>query len=604
MRAYHALLRKVNDIPFNHKFSLIYLLCVLLPIITINVMFFEQVSRNIQVREERNLQITMDRALRELKDTLLGAIMMSHTISVDRSFYERLDATYNDPVDYYEALNAGMKDKMTPFLSAYPFVDTIGIYTDNPTIESGGNYFYLNKAIRETEWYRRLGNSKDTISIYVHREPDPMNRNKQKTYFSIIRPMGGYPIYSTYRKLLKIDLNMSKLEQLINQDKLDLNMSLVDGEGRVVISSSMPTTGGIGGFPSYEAVAPGKEGHELVFERTLGKENYWRNWMLVGTGDPQRISSALLESRKFIWTLALVSTIVPTALILIIIRSFNDRIKRLLRHMMKVKNGKFDLIEIPEGKDEIGGLIRSFNLMTSKIHSLIHDVYELEIQTKDLELEQVRAEMKLLQSQMNPHFLFNTLNALLVVSAKNKYVDVAEIIRNLSLLLRRMIDWSEDLVPLREELHFTEMYLQIEKFRFADRFNYSIRLEEGTEQLPLPKMCVQTLVENACKHGLQSVKGMRQINIDVRLESSHIVVEVADNGIGISEERLRAINSRMRGANESGESIGLRNVYQRLRLYYDDRVDFRIDSSTGTGTRVLLRIPDRGYQPSIEKGVS
>jgi len=605
MRLFSGLFRKVNDISLNYKFSLIYLLCVLLPIITINIMFFEQVSRNIQVREERNLQITMDRAVRELKDTLLGAVTLSHSISVDRSFYEKLDAEYEDTVAYYESLNSGLRDKMTPFLSAYPYVDTIGIYTDNPTIESGGHYFFLSESVRSSVWYIRMQEVGGPIGLFVHREQDPMNSEKKKTYFSVVREMNEYPIYNTYRKWLKIDISIAKIEQLLNQDKMDLNLSLIDPYGRVVFASNRPKLTEKEDFPIYDKGGTEDEGNSLVFERPLGQANYFAGWKLIGTADPHLISAALFESRKFIWGVAIISTFVPTALIIIILRSYNDRIKRLLRHMTKVKNGKFDLIETMEGKDEIGGLIRSFNMMTTKIHSLIHDVYELEIQKKDLELESVRAEMNLLQSQMNPHFLFNTLNALLVVSAKNKYADITEIIRNLSLLLRRMIDWSEDLVPLREELHFTEMYLQIEKFRFSDRFNYTIRIDDGAELLPVPKMCVQTLVENACKHGLQAVKGMRQIRIDVKIVSTYMIVEVEDNGIGMSPEQLVAIKQRVRETRGNGESIGLRNVYQRLRLYYDDRVDFRIDSEPDSGTKVMFRMPiraqiqERGELPNV-----
>lgn len=139
---------------------------------------------------------------------------------------------------------------------------------------------------------------------------------------------------------------------------------------------------------------------------------------------------------------------------------------------------KFDLIQIDEGRDEIGGLIRNFNGMTAKINALINNVYKLEIQKKNLEMERVRAELNFMQSQMNPHFLFNTLNAILVVCTKNNYSDVTDIIKSLSKLLRRLLSWKEDLVSLEEELVFIEMYLKIEKFRFREKFDYQFEIEE------------------------------------------------------------------------------------------------------------------------------
>ncbi|WP_027091357.1 sensor histidine kinase [Cohnella thermotolerans] len=598
MRRPFRLFGIINDISLNYKFTLIYLLCVLLPIITINVLFYEQVSKSVQAREERNLQTSMDRAVKTVYDIIIGGVTLSHSISSDRTFYEPLDKDYADSVDFYETYNAGLKSKMVPFLSAYTSVDTIGIYTNNDTIESGGNYFRLEEQDEKTGWYLRTLSNPGKITLYVYRDKEPLNSRSQKTYFSILRTMNDFSIYGKYLKILKIDLNTSRLSELMNQGRPDLNLKLVDPDGRIIFSSSQEEDTRNPDFVRFDGGEAEKD--MLLLEEPLGEDEYLAGWKLVGTTDKSQISEAVLKSRKFIWQLGIVSTFVPTALIVVILRSYNQRIKRLLRHMTKVKNGKFDLIASPEGKDEIGGLIHNFNLMTAKIHSLIHDVYELELQKKDLELERVRAEMNLLQSQMNPHFLFNTLNALLVVSAKNKYADVAEIIRNLSLLLRRMINWSEDLVPLREELHFTEMYLQIEKFRFADRFDYAIEAEEEAKQVPVPKMCVQTLVENACKHGLQAVKGQRGIRVGARLSSAYLIVEVQDNGIGMSPEQLDAITEQMREKRGDGASIGLRNVYQRLRLYYDDRVDFRIESLPDVGTKAVFRIPLKS--DSQEKG--
>jgi len=228
--------------------------------------------------------------------------------------------------------------------------------------------------------------------------------------------------------------------------------------------------------------------------------------------------------------------------------------------------------------------------MAAQIESLINDVYKLEINQKDMELERIRAEMKLLQSQVNPHFLFNTLNALLVVSAKNGYSEVTDIIRNLSQLLRRMLSWSDAAVPLQDELHFTEMYLKIEKFRFADRFDYRFSIEEEAASCLVPKMCIQPLVENACKHGLQAVKGQRVIRIEARRTDAYLYVQVEDNGKGMDEERLVEIRSLMNGSLDTDENVGMRNVYS-VAAPLRGRVDFYIDSGPNEGTRIGFRIP-------------
>src|SRR5690606_15335165 len=121
------------------------------------------------------------------------------------------------------------------------------------------------------------------------------------------------------------------------------------------------------------------------------------------------------------------------------------------------------------------------------------------------------------------------------------YTEVTDIIKNLSQILRRMLSWSDDAVTLEEELHFIEMYLKIEKFRFADRFNYTFHVDESALLCMVPKMCIQMLVENACKHGLQSVKGQRYIQIRASQSDTFLLIEVEDNGKGIDVQRLDEI---------------------------------------------------------------
>ena len=133
--------------------------------------------------------------------------------------------------------------------------------------------------------------------------------------------------------------------------------------------------------------------------------------------------------------------------------------------------------------------------------------------------------------------------------------------------------------------------MKIEKFRFADRFDYVINIEEEAASFMVPKMCIQPLVENACKHGLQAVKGQRVIRIEAKRTDTYLNIQVIDNGKGMDEERLNEIRSMMNDSPDSGENVGMRNVYKRLRHHYGERVDFYIDSRPNEGTRVSFRIP-------------
>ncbi|MFC5470833.1 sensor histidine kinase [Cohnella suwonensis] len=584
MRRTGGWLKFVNDIPLTWKFILIYLLCIFVPILTINALFFQQVSQNVQTREKNNLQMTLNRASVKVMDYIVGGVTLSHSVATDRSLNEMMDRDFADIVDYYDTYNGLLREKMKPFLSAYPYVERISVFTANETIANGGNYFRLDDAAMNSPWYGKATDSPLSVNLMVYKDKDMQNTRSTREYFSIVRKLNEYPVYGHYAKYLKIDINIGMVDEILRQELPDMNLTIADGSGAVVFPSAS--------FLSGPTSSTSSDGDRLKFGNPLGTASYIQGWSMVGVADSSLFQASTKDSERFIWLLAAVSILVPTSLIFIILRSYNFRIKRLSRHMDKAKDEKFDLILFPEGKDEIGGLIRSYNRMTARIESLINDVYKLEIQQKDMLLERVRAEMKLLQSQMNPHFLFNTLNALLVVSVKNGYTEVTDIIKSLSLLLRRMLSWSDDVVTLKDELHFTEMYLKIEKFRFTDRFDYSLNVSDEAAKCFVPKMCIQPLVENACKHGLQSVKGQRNIRVEAARADAYLWITVEDNGKGIEPERLDEIRDQL---NDDGlnadENIGLRNVYRRLKLHYGDRVDLFIESEPNKGTRTRMRFP-------------
>lgn len=580
VRSKKRIIHKVNDIPLKYKFFLIYLLCVLLPIMTINIFFYQRNSADIKIREEDNLRKSIERASGELLGMIDEGVALSRSIANDDSIYKSLDQTYNSPVEYYEEYYGLLRDKLTRYMPAYPNILEIRIYTDNNSIQTGTNYHVIGSISSDLEWLEQLRRSEATIMVDAFRENDGFNPGRR---ISVISKMKTFPSYSKFAKYLRIDLNVDKIDNILKREIDSLQLQLVDDRNRVVAASiqSEEQNGQLFGNPRIPADATGSG---YVMERSIGDFNYLKGWKLIGIADTRHIDSLLSAARRSIIWLAAVSTVIPTLLIFIILRSYHYRVKKLSRHMEKIQNERFDLIDIQEGRDEIGGLIRTFNVMTGRITSLINEVYKLEIRQKSLELEQVRTELSMLQSQMNPHFLFNTLNALLVVCTKNGYSDVTEIIKNLSLLMRQLLRRADGLVPLQEELQFTSMYLQIEKFRFGDLFDYTFDIDPQALSLPVPRMSIQPLVENACKHGLQAIKNNRTIRISAKLTEHALEINVVDNGVGMKEEKLKQLMANVRSGREMDGHVGISNVYRRLALFYNENVRFLISSEPGKGT--------------------
>lgn len=578
----------INDIPLNYKFLFIYLLCVLMPILSINALFYVQISRNVELRERENLQISVDRVAYDLMQIVNECVAISNTVAADRSYMEMMDYDYPDNEAYYDAYNDFLKDKLRQYSNLHSYIYWVGIYTSNPTIQNGSTYFVLSDKYRQSEWYRRISGSEDKVLLTSYQGTNPLNPPQQEVSVSLIRKLDNFT-GQPYTKYLLIDLRLSSLQELFQKERNYLSFKLLDEKNRIVLASDQPYSPDSDVLLKVDESLP-PSANQIV--HNLNTASYTEGWRLVGTPEGQGINGEMRRVLRLSLILLLLTIILPTLLMMVIIRSYNLRVRLLYKHMKLVKYEHFERIDIYEGKDEIGGLIRSFNLMTGKIRNLINDVYKLEIQKKDLELERIRAELKYLESQVDPHFLFNTLNAILVICRKYKYEEVTDVIRNLALIMRRLLSWKDDLITVEEEVSFIQMYLQIEKFRFQSRFSYNLDIAPSVLECRIPKMCIQALVENSCKHGLQPVKRDREIKVSASREDAGLLIVVSDNGIGIGKEKLEWIKSHLEEEQDSGNNIGLRNVYKRLRLYYNGRATFTIESTEFERTVITIRIPE------------
>ncbi|MBU5670851.1 sensor histidine kinase [Paenibacillus brevis] len=582
----------INDIPLNYKFILIYVIGVLLPIMVINIVFLDEMTGIIKEREEQNLEISLERARKDIHDYIDGGVAVGHALSTDKMLYETLDRSYEGAIEFYEMFNDQLRYRVKSYIPVNNQIQRISIFTDNDTIVPGGDYQKLDDNVKNSDWYRLWQQSTLPVLVAAYRATVANSATVTGPYLSVIEDMDYFDTYSTYDKLLRIDIDLSKIYDVIVREQAYLNLYLVNERNEIIMSADSGYQRGVtDAYPVFEL--SDKEKNKDVRVISIGTASYVKGWKLIGVTQGNRLSSAMLDMQLYVGFIAAIITLFSLIFIYIMLRSYNYRVKRLSRHMQKVTNEKFDLIRIDEGNDEIGGLIQNFNIMTAQINSLINNVYKLEIQKKDLEMEQVRAELNFLQSQMNPHFLFNTLNAILVVCTKNNYSDVTDIIKSLSKLLRRLLGWKEDIVTLEEEILFIEMYLKIEKFRFRDKFEYELDIDPEALLYKIPKMSIQPLVENACKHGIQAVEGEGIVKIAASISDDRLCISVQDNGKGIEPEKRREMLISMRSESTSGNSIGIRNVYRRLELYYDDLVRFDIDSKPNQGTTVSFEIPIR-----------
>lgn len=577
----------INDIPLNFKFLIIYIVCILIPIFVINFVFWNKISKYIKERETENFNISIDRVKSDIYSILEGCIDVSYSVSSDKVLYEKLESSYSSYSEYYVDYHDLLRDRINRYLPIYNDVSNIALYTSNYTIDSGGSYYYITKSVKNSLWYKHLHDSYNKVDLYTYRDKANDGTHSYVQHLSVVRELDEFDFISKkYEHILKIDIDLNKLYYIFNREKSYLNLFLVDPEGRIVCSTDGIYEKDLSKhYVKFKDIFSGEK-DSINFIRSLGTTGYLSGWNIIGIANRNYILKESRKSNIVISLIVFIVTLISSFMIYIIVRSYNYRVKKLLKHIRRVGDQNFDLIEIAEGKDEIGQLILSFNMMTSKINTLINDVYKLQIKRKDLEIQKVQAELKFLQSQVDPHFLFNTLNAVMAVCIKNNYTELTDVIKYISKIFRRLISWKEDLVSVKEEISFTEMYLKIEKFRFLDKFDYQIKADEKILDLKVPKMSIQTLVENACKHGIQSSAGVGVVKIRVDQKDGLLCVDVEDNGVGIEKDKLDLIMETLEEEDAPYENVGIKNVYKRLHLYYGDEVEFSIKSEINNGTAV------------------
>lgn len=583
------ILNKMDDIPINTKILLISIVCVILPILTVNLIFLNSLSTTVREREEENFKISYERAKTDIVNVIRESVAVSHSIYTDADIYKELDRYY-EKGEYYSIFISSLRERAGRYLAIYRNISNITIYTSNKSIDSGGHFIVIDDGIRESPWYKKNKEIDGRPILYSFIEEKEYGVGKYKEYLSLVRTMDGYQ-RGMYDRMLRVDIDTIWIRDTLKREEDYLSLYIVDNEGKVVLSSGeyIYEKDNTYNFINFDDLSVNKE--ELILDHKLGEALYMKDWRLVGIPNEEKVYMAMKQSRNFILLLTFVSILVSGILVWIILSSYNYRIKRLSNHMSKFGDGQLDLIVLNEGKDEIGQLIRKFNKMAIRINALINDVYKLELQKKDLELERVQAEINFLQSQMNPHFLFNTLNAMLIVSVKNGYTEIIDVIKYLSKTLRRLLSWKDDLVTVEEEICFTEMYLKIEKFRFSEKFKYEVLIDDDAHNFKIPKMSIQPLVENACKHGIQAIKGQGNITIKVKISKKSLKVSVKDNGMGIQKDKVEEILMNLEDNVYTAGSIGIKNVYRRLKLYYGEQFKFFIESKMGKGTSVSFIIP-------------
>lgn len=577
---------KFNNLKIRNKLLLIYFFCVLIPIILTDVIILFTVNNNSKADKYKEMQFLMDRIAYNLNETVEGCILFTNNLYMDRPLDEFLNRSYINNMTYYDEYIKLLKINSLSYNYNNGILFKIQVFADNDTILNGGKIATVNM-IKDTEWYQAYKESGE--DIFLHTYYDELKRyatgsGTSKT-ISIIRNLDNYG-YKGIEKLLKIDIDYNLMLMDVLNEKIDADIYVRNQD--YILFSNQPNQNSMKPYESANSI----EEEKITMSHTFitGKQN----WEIVVQSEDTAFWTVILEYDGLL-LLVLLNIFMPSLLIYFVGKSISKRLSLVANHMDKVKREQFEEIVSLPGEDEIGELIRSYNLMIRKIRNLIEVVFKGKAEKQALELSKKQAELKAVQSQVNPHFLFNTLESIRMRSLIKGEDETADIIGELAILFRKSMIWGSDFITIEEELSFVEKYINIQRYRFGDKLKYYHYVMEECRQYLVPKLAISTFVENAFIHGIETTVGDGVISLTVTMNSDYLFIEISDNGKGINEEKLKEMKEMLSRADSKmlneAESTGMLNAFLRLKMYCDGNVTFDIDSAPDNGTDITIQLP-------------
>jgi two-component system sensor histidine kinase YesM len=310
----------------------------------------------------------------------------------------------------------------------------------------------------------------------------------------------------------------------------------------------------------------------------------YTKWKVIGVFSLNETLKEVSNIRYYTMLILIIISIVATGISIIFSASIAEPIRKLRILMKKAESGDLEVEFKVKSNDEIGQLGESFNRMIEEIKNLINEVYKEQKSKRE-------AELRTLQSQIKPHFLYNTLGTIYWMAKDCGAKNVMQMISALTNLFRIGLSKGNEIISLSEEIEHISNYLIILKMRYAEILDYDISSDEELNGLLVQKLILQPIVENAVYHGIKEKGSPGRVQILVYLEDDILHLIIKDDGVGISEDTLKTLNTSLNAIGNRKEGYGLFNVNERIRLSYGREFGVTVKSELGKGTTVEIRHP-------------
>lgn len=580
----------LNNLKIKKQLYIVYLFAAFIPALLIGSYLI--INTRKLVMKQYNTQAKADNT--RVKSTIYDVTTLIKNISDeffrDNELKDIISSKYYTKDEFYE--NSRRYNKFDTYLQRYTQISNIYLYVSNYSMCEYGHFRMVTDEVRKSEWYQRVVNEPEYLWMVQQSYDQGYNK------LSLLRHVRKIPIANTGNfAVLVIDISNNYLKSRINST---LQTEMTVNDDTLFYTDNRKQIGRPIGC---------KINYDTLYYSYSGKTTYNNKIKIVqiSTFIPiqslDKIYIVTIDDKAIPNTnritiiciaIVLICLVVPLMMVLVFTRTFSSRINTLRSEMHKVSTGNYNITEKFNGNDELYELFTELHTMIESIKRMDKQIYSERISKERLINHQQKMEFQLLSSQINPHFLYNTLETIRMKAFNADDKEVATAIKLLGKSMRYVLESSKRSATIKSELEYIEIYLKIQKLRFHDRVNYSIEVEESVdgEKYNILPLLLQPIVENAILHGLEETESGGLIQISIKSKNNKLIICVKDNGMGISDKELANLRKKINSdQNIPKTSIGLHNINQRIKLYYGKEYGMDIKSKLGFGTTVIIFLP-------------
>lgn len=568
--------RRIDDVKLRNKLGLFYICLCFAPVMVLFLFSFSVMRGVIKEKENVNLQSYLYQSVATMDSKIEVYDNLSDYIAFNQNLGKALQYEYDSPYTQYVQLMEVVDPILQSLRYFHEDITRVTIYTDNGMVKHDTTIAPLSE-IAGTKWYQTVQLSSG-ICWFV----DEKERRIFQARVMPVEQKSGNPC------ILYTEVDYEKFFEPYGQTMTsEYGVFITDRLGEVLYQGDRFSEENAGYKLNYQDFVKEREKAKNTDYMIISEESAAYGWKVWLYQPVSVANSGMMPVFSMTVLTVLVCLIAYRLSYVLISKPITKRIDGLTASMMEVEKGNLNVSLSSEDKDEIGLLYRGYHNMLKQIRTLIDEVYVSRIVQKE-------SEMKALQAQINPHFLYNTLSLINWKALAAGEEDISKMTLAMSTFYRTALNKGKNTLRVEDELKNTKAYLEIQSMMHDGDFDYEVTVEPEILPCETLNLILQPLVENAIAHGIEcKTQGRGRIEIRGWKQDDCIWFSVKDNGVGMDEETAKAILTR------ESKGYGVRNVNERIQLFYGEKYAVTVESKIGEGTEMKLHFPMRRRQETV-----